>query len=169
MLRFYASGRTTRDVNVREGVSSTGLFLLRRDGFASMNADASGGTLTTRLLQFQGAHLFVNVDAPDGELRAEILDADSNPIEPFTAAHCRAICADSTIAAVRWDGNPSLDTLSDNPVKIRFHLTNGKLYSFWISPSNEGESMGYVAAGGPGYMGARDTIGKAAYNAPATR
>jgi hypothetical protein len=37
------------------------------------------------------------------------------------------------------------------------------LYSFWVSPERSGASQGYVAAGGPGFTGARDTVGAAAY------
>jgi hypothetical protein len=50
--------------------------VLRRDGFASMDAGEEGGVLTTRPVRFRGKHLFVNLDAPSGELRAEVLDAD---------------------------------------------------------------------------------------------
>ena len=38
--------------------------------------------------------------------------------------------------------------LADKPVKFRFHLRNGCLYAFWVSPSPAGASHGYVAAGG---------------------
>ena len=69
-LYFYASGRMTRDILVREGVSSTGLGVMRRDGFASMEAQSQEGTLTTRPVQFSGKYLFVNTDAVGGELRA---------------------------------------------------------------------------------------------------
>lgn len=53
---------------------SVGLATSRRDGFASMDAGESVGTLTTRPLEFDGQFLFVNVDCPNGELRAELLD-----------------------------------------------------------------------------------------------
>lgn len=61
--------------------ASTGLATLRRDGFASLDGP---GELTTRPVKFQGQHLFVNFDAKGGEMRAEILDAYSRVIEPFT-------------------------------------------------------------------------------------
>ena len=35
------------------------------------------GTLTTRPVTFKGKNLFVNVDCPDGELKVEVLDEDS--------------------------------------------------------------------------------------------
>jgi hypothetical protein len=33
------------------------------------------------------------------------------------------------------------------------------LYSFWVSPDRSGASYGYVAAGGRGFTGSRDTVG----------
>lgn len=36
---------------------------------------------------------------------------------------------------------------------------NGQLYSFWVSPDLTGASDGYVAAGGPGFTTAIDTVG----------
>jgi hypothetical protein len=49
------------------------------------------------------------------------------------------------------------------PVKFRFYLTNGKLYSFWVSPNKYGASHGYVSAGGPGFTGLVDTVGSLSY------
>jgi hypothetical protein len=164
-LYFYASGRMTRDVSAHEGFSSTGLLTLRRDGFASMDAGEAGGTLTTRPLRLQGSHLFVNVEAPRGSLRVEILDENGIPFKRFTAERCQEISADSTIVPVRWKRNPSLNKLAGKPVRLRFYLTIGKLYSFWTSPDKTGASMGYVAAGGPGFKGPCDTVGREAYEA----
>ncbi len=36
---------------------------------------------------------------------------------------------------------------------MRFTLTNGALYSFWITPDPNGTSRGYFAAGGLGLNG----------------
>jgi hypothetical protein len=79
-LFFYCSGRTMQPSNI----TATGLATLRRDGFASLDAAADEGSLTTRPLTFSGRHLFVNVAVPDGELRAEVLGVDGEVIEPFT-------------------------------------------------------------------------------------
>ena len=48
---------------------STGMAVLRRDGFASMGAAEEGGSLTTKPLIFSGRHLYVNANAAGGELR----------------------------------------------------------------------------------------------------
>ena len=143
--------------------SSTGLAVLRRDGFASMDAGADGGTLTTRPITFRGKYLFVNVDASKGELRAEVLDRDGTPIEPFTLANCRPLSCDTTLHQIAWQDGDDLSALSGKPIRLRFRLTHGKLFAFWISPDGWGASHGYVAAGGPGFTGPTDTQGGRAY------
>ena len=157
-LYFYVSGRL-RTEEFWDGRASTGLAVLRRDGFASMDAGEGPAALTTRPMRFSGGHLFVNVDAPGGELRAEVLGADGKPLPAFSRDTCVPVRADSTIQPVTWKGAADLSALAGKPVRFRFHLTAGRLYAFWVSPEPTGASHGYVAAGGPGFTGPTDTVG----------
>jgi hypothetical protein len=109
----------------------------------------------------------VNIDAPQGELRVEILDKNDQVITPFTKENCEPVTADKTLQAVRWKGTEDLSGLAGKPVKFRFHLTSGKIYAFWVSPDETGRSGGYVAGGGPGYTGPTDTVGSIALEADA--
>ena len=161
-LYFYVSGRALGD-RFWDGNCHTGLATMRRDGFASMEANQESGTLTTRPVRFSSKYLFVNVDAPEGELRAEVLDVDRRVIRPFNRDNCIAITGDTTLQQVTWKGSDSLSVLAGQPVRFRFHLKNGSLYSFWTSPDKSGASYGYVAGGGPGFSGPRDTVGRLAY------
>jgi hypothetical protein len=151
-LYFYCSGRGAGHV--------TSLAVLRRDGFTSMDAGATPGTLTTRPVRFGGKHLFVNVDAPAGELRVEVLDDRGEVLAPFGAANCVPVRADKTAHGVSWKGAADLGEVAGKTVKFRFRLTNGKLYAFWVSPEASGASHGYIAAGGPGFSGLTDTVGQ---------
>jgi hypothetical protein len=156
-LYFYVSGRKGVKGAATSGECSTGLATLRRDGFASMDAGETAGTLTTRSIRFQGKFLFVNVDAPRGELRVEILDGEGRPISSFTRDDCGPISSDKTVQRIQWKSAPDLSRLSGTPVRFRFHLRKGRLYAFWTSPDESGASHGYVAAGGPGFTSALDT------------
>ena len=158
-LYFYVSGRSGKSGSLGDGVCGTGLAFLRRDGFASMDAEKKEGTLTTRAVRFKGKYLFVNIDAPNGELRVEALDGKGRVIQPFSRENCVPIRVDKTLQAVNWKGANDLSAISGKPVKFRFYLRNGRLYSFWISPDRSGASHGYVAAGGPGFTGPTDTVG----------
>ena len=144
--------------------ASTGLATLRRDGFASMDAAQSDGSLTTRPLRFQGKHLFVNVECPRGTLRVEVLDENENVIAPFSLDRSEPVSVDSTLQPMRWRGSEDLSALAGRVVRFRFTLTAGRLFSFWVSPERTGASHGYVAAGGPGFSGAIDDVGLPAYS-----
>jgi len=156
-LFFYVSGRGM--------LPHLAMYTLRRDGWISMDAGPEGGELITRPVKFGGKHFFVNLDAAEGELRVEALDEKGAPLPPFTKANCRPVNVNKTLQAVTWDGAEDLAALSGRPVRFRFSLKNGKLYSFWVSPDRSGASYGYVGVGGPGYTGSRDTVGIAAYEA----
>jgi hypothetical protein len=163
-LYFYFNGRpdpvplgTDWDSNYQAG-----LAILRRDGFASM--DASGTkTLTTRPVKFtNGKYLFVNTDCPSGSLKVEVLDQSSQVIAPFTLANCDTISEDTTLKQVTWGASNDLSALQGQPTRFRFTLTDGSLYAFWVSPDASGASYGYVGGGGPGFTGPVDTVGLSA-------
>ncbi len=146
--------------------ASVGIATLRRDGFASMDAKDRTGTLITRPVTFGGNRLFVNVStAAGGELRVEVLDENGKVIAPFSAANCAPVSTDSTLHEVTWRGVGGLAALRGQPVRFRFQLKNGSLYAFWVSSDASGASRGYLAAGGPGYTGVVDTVGRAALSA----
>jgi hypothetical protein len=160
-LWFYVSGRTgPRSAEV----DTTGLATLRRDGFVSMDAGSEEGVLTTRPVRFAGRHLFVNVNSAAGELRVEILNKDFQPIAPFTLSNSIGVHVDNTLQPIKWRGRADLSSLAAQPVRFRFHLRHGQLYSFWVSPDAKGASRGYVAAGGPGFTGPLDTMGSEIYS-----
>ncbi len=65
---------------------------------------------------------------------------------------------------VNWqNGTQDLAMLIGRPVCFRFHLKNASLYSFWVSPSRFGRSLGRVAGGGPHFTNDVDTIGNRSY------
>ena len=105
MLWFYYSGFQGDEQRISSKVKfsgtyangSTGIAILRRDGFASMSPYYKSGLLTTRLLSFTGKYVFVNVDCPKGSLKVEILDEKGTVIPPFTFSNCNPVSTDSTI------------------------------------------------------------------------
>jgi hypothetical protein len=170
-LHFYVSGRRGVPGTSLPGICSTGVAMLRRDGFASLAEPPQDApvarvwaqpnvpsSVTTRPLRFSGGHLFVNVDARGGELSAEVLDEGGRVIAPFSRSHCRAITGDTTRAELTWAGG-SVKELAGTPVRVRFYAARARLYAFWVSRDTHGASLGYVAAGGPGFTGPEDTVG----------
>ena len=121
---------------------SIGLATLRRDGFASVEGS---GELLTRPVRFSGSHCFVNLN---GSLQVEVIAVDDSVI-----CSSPVISGDSTRMRVPLDG---LAQGAGKPVRFRFKLLNGALYSFWVTRDSDGASFGYVGAGGPDYGGTKD-------------
>ncbi len=132
--------------------ASTGLAILRRDGFASMDTEKEGVLLTRRVL-FNGSYLFVNLDGLGGLLSVEVCGVDGQPLDGYTRADCVAISANSTKQPVSWKNGSSLASFAGKPIRFKFYLTRGKLYAFWVSRDQRGVSGGAIAAGGPGLNG----------------
>ncbi|MCM8759848.1 MAG: glycosyl hydrolase family 32 [Candidatus Omnitrophica bacterium] len=155
-LYFYVSGRKIVPGTKNSELCSTGLAILRRDGFASMDAREEEATLITKPLIFSKKHLFVNVDSKDGRLVAEILDRNGNVVQPFSKERCIPVSCNSTSVPVKWQSVKDLSAISGKTVRIKFYLKNASLYSFWVSKDLSGKSDGFVAAGGPGFIRNKD-------------
>lgn len=65
-----------------------------------------------------------------GSLKVEVLDANGNPVPGYTAADATPITSDTLGTAVSWG---SKTTLPAGPLRLRFDLTAGDLYSYTIS------------------------------------
>lgn len=130
-LAFFRDGRPYYNHRMRN--SSTAWAKLRWDGFVSLDADNNTGLIDTKLLRFDGEKLRVNVNAGKGRLRAELQDDTGKPIPGFSLSDSIPITEDNISATVRWQNDPDLKMLSARPVRIRFELKNGSLYSFQFS------------------------------------
>ena len=135
--------------------ASIGVATLRRDGFVGLVADGAG-TVLTKPLVFTGRKLFVNAECRFGALAVEVLDEQGEVRPGYSAADCIALASrDETKAEITWKGG-DLAAFAGRPVRFRFRLDCGTLYSFWVSKDAAGRSGGYLAAGGPAYRGLRD-------------
>lgn len=143
-----AAGPLVKDNWRRNGMhfhGAMGIATLRRDGFAGFVSDGYG-EVTTRPVRFTGRNLFVNADCRAGELAVEVLDREGHVIASFPA-----VTGDRTKVKVG-----DVSTFAGQDVRLRFRLSCGTLYSFWVSPSGFGESRGWLAGGGPDYPGLCD-------------
>ncbi|MGH3377537.1 MAG: hypothetical protein ACRDP6_22630 [Actinoallomurus sp.] len=111
------------------GNSRVGLVTWPKDRFASFHAGTGGGSVTTRTLSPSGSTLSVNVAPGSGSLSVEVLDAAGDPVPGYAAADATPITADTLGAAVRWG---TRTTLPAGPLRLRFDLTAGDLYSYTI-------------------------------------
>ncbi|RZU53228.1 hypothetical protein EV385_5128 [Krasilnikovia cinnamomea] len=114
---------------VPQGKARIGLITWPRDRFVSFRAGRGGGTLTTRPLAPTGSRLVVNVAPGEGELRAEVLTADGDPVPGYTLDDAEPVTADTLRTAVRWRAGDHLPD-TGRPIRLRFSLTGGDLYSY---------------------------------------
>ena len=112
--------------------SGIGLATLRLDGFVSVQPrpQTPSGTLTTRPFVFLGNQILVNADARGGSLRVGVLEADGRPVAGFTADDCQPLGDNALRHAVRWKGQSDCRLVQGRPIRLQFHLTRSKLYSF---------------------------------------
>jgi hypothetical protein len=102
------------------------LAVLRRDGFISLDAGGEEGTVLTQPFRLTGSMLCVNVDAPDGELRAEVLEEEGKVL----AASSR-LKGDQPRREVHWQQG-HIAGLKGQVVRLRFILHNACFYAYWL-------------------------------------
>ena len=102
------------------------LAVLRRDGFVSLDAGDEEGVLVTKTVVPGGKKLLVNVDAPGGWIRADVLDAEGKAV-----AASERLVGDHTRAEVKWKGQ-SPGFAKGQAVSLKFTLKNARFYAFWF-------------------------------------
>ncbi|WP_211316149.1 hypothetical protein [Mangrovibacterium marinum] len=142
-LYFYLSGR--RLTSSYQEITTTGLAMLRRDGFVSM---CGTGELKTELLKYSGKYLYLNAKV-QGTIKVELLDKNGNVIPGYSKVDCDPIVGDHTKSQVSWQSSQTLPSQEKDLIRIKFYMEEGELFSFWITPSSEGTSNGYTSGGGP--------------------
>ena len=106
------------------------LARLRLDGFVSLDAEMEG-TVVTKQFTLNGEDLYLNADISGGELRAEILDAETmQPLPGLSERECLPLNGDHLRGKLTWRDSPRL--ISEKAVCIRFVLRRAKLYAFWL-------------------------------------
>lgn len=105
-------------------------FIYRVDGFVSLRAKPEGGELITKPIIFAGDRLSLNFETRNkGQLQVELQDLDGQPIKSFTLADCQPLQGDEVDQTVTWK-NADLAPLAGRPVRLRFVLKDGDLYSY---------------------------------------
>lgn len=106
-------------------------YTIRLDGFTSLNAPLAGGEFISKPLIFCGKQLSVNyATSAAGSLRVEIQDANGAAVPGFSLEDCLEYYGDSVNQVVAWKGGNDVGALAGTPIRLRFVLADGDLYSF---------------------------------------
>jgi hypothetical protein len=123
MSLYLTTYHTMRDYHMRR-------YSLRLDGFASVNAPFSGGTLLTKPMVFSGGRLVLNYSTSSvGHLRVEILDEAGKPLPGFSMNECDEIVGDEISRTVAWKTQSDLSAFAGRPIRMRFEMKDADLYS----------------------------------------
>ncbi len=109
--------------------SAIGLAKLRKDGFASLDADEAPGEVLTKRFEGVGGALAVNYSARRGSLRVELLDGNGDVIPGYGRDECEPLTGDSVRQTVTWKEKKELPSEA-GAVRFRFLLEHARLYSF---------------------------------------
>ncbi len=128
-IRLYYGGfDATHAAN--DAKAAIGLATLRKDGFASLDAGAEGGSVTTAPLRSSGAPLAVNYAARDGgSLCVEVVNDRGTVVEGYGRDDCLPLSGDSVNQPVSWKTHTALPENADT-VRLRFLLQSASLYSY---------------------------------------
>lgn len=111
-------------------------YVLRLDGFVSVNAPLSGGEFITKPFTFSGDRLELNYStSAAGQMRVEIQDGDGNPLPGFSLDDCEPIYGDHVARFVKWKNAPDLRTHAGKPVRLRFEMSDSDLFSIRFTDS----------------------------------
>jgi len=112
---------------------STGVLILREDGWAGLRPTYERGKVITRQFVFEGDTLRINAEAHGGYVRVEVLDPTFQSYDGYSAADCDPVFSDDPRQiwhSVSWRGSTDVRGLWNKPVRLVFDLHQASLYSF---------------------------------------
>ncbi|MEQ9453044.1 MAG: hypothetical protein RLN76_00450 [Phycisphaeraceae bacterium] len=128
---YYTALTTSHGGKLPEKRASIGLARWRLDGFVSRDTASDEGELITKPLILPEGRLTLNVAAPAGSVRVEILGQNGRPIPGYTLNESIPFTGDSVSARIQWREQVNVPT--DRPVQLRFVSKNASLFSYRIA------------------------------------
>jgi len=108
------------------------LAVLRRDGFVSLQAGATPGVVMTEAFVIRGEEWYVNAQlAEGGQLVVEVID-DTGAV----VALSKPVTGDQPSCPIRWARGTGRGLVNQR-VRVRFQLTHGHLFSYWMDRADE--------------------------------
>ncbi len=105
-------------------------YTLRPDGFASVRADTTEGTLLTKPLRYTGARLNLNfASSAAGSVQVELLALNGTVL-----ARADELIGDDLERIVNWEDPAAVGRYAGQPVQLRFTLKDADLYAFQFQP-----------------------------------
>lgn len=124
---YYAGYQSGHKVN-RFEERQIGLVRMKRDRYVAR--EGAAGRLRTPLLVLHGTRLSLNLEAPAGEVRVQVLDERDRPLPGLAFGDGEPLTGDALELPVRWRG--ALAQARGQPVRLEFFLRNARLFAFGL-------------------------------------
>lgn len=108
-----------------------GQYVMRVDGFISVNAGYREAEFISKPLTFSGEELELNFSTSGaGRIRVEVQDDEGRPIPGFALEDCDDVYGDEIAGTVKWKESANVSSLAEKPIRLRFVMNEADLYSF---------------------------------------
>lgn len=105
-------------------------YTLRLDGFSSLHAPFSGGTMTTKPFTFTGSRLSLNfATGAAGGIEVEIQSPEGTPLPGYTLDDAIETIGDDVERIVRWKSGTDVSRLAGQPIRLHVRMRDADLYS----------------------------------------
>ena len=105
-------------------------YSLRLDGFASLHAPYSGGTMVTKPFTFDGKKLAINYSTSSrGSIQMQFETPQGEVIKGFELKHCHEFIGNEIERHVTFHDSDDLSKLSGKAVRLRVVMKDADLYS----------------------------------------
>ena len=112
-------------------------YVIRPDGFVSVQAPYKGGELITKPFTFTGSTLTLNyATSAVGGIFVEIQTPDGKPIDGFALDDCRELIGDRIDHTVSWKNGSNVRNLADKSIRLRFVMKDADLFSLRFTDTN---------------------------------
>lgn len=136
-IRIYSSASRVQHGQGREAerdgmrnVASLLVHTLRREGFMFLESTQDAGRIISKPMVLLQPQLQMNAAAPLGEVRYQLTDIESRPVEGFTFDECEPLMqSDSTGHSLMWKHH-DLSEVVGKIVRLEVRLQQARLYSF---------------------------------------
>ena len=112
-----------------EGVASIPLHTLRRDGLTFLETEGDQGRFLSKPIVWLDPKLSINANAPHGEVRFQLTDMESRPVEGFTFEDSVPMqSSDATHFPVRWK-NDNVEQVIGKIFRLEVRLRHARLFA----------------------------------------
>lgn len=130
---FYYAGHDGAHES-KERTAAIGLATCPKERLVSLRGPAKGGgVVVTRLLQWPGGDLFLNVGPAgegDSKVTVRVSDAIRDPLEGYDHEDCEPFSGDAVRHRVTWADGRSMKDLEGRVVRLEIFLENADLFTF---------------------------------------